>query len=279
MRRLIVLMMLLGLVVMGTSAQNANTVVIEPGQVGVVFNVQTGALEDPLTPGTHAVDPAQFTVTRYSTRQQTFSEGVNARTVDGQEVEVMPFLLFRITDANAIHANWGETYAENFVRPTVRATVREVTSGYSAEGLLFSERAPWIAEIEAQLEAVLAEEGLALFSFDVDDLTFSEVFTQVMEAQQTARMEVEQAQVEAERARVQAEGRAAVLLQQAQAQADAMIILAQARAEAFGIVNDLIQQNPLLVLYDYVQVLREHGEVFVVPGDLPLSFDALGGEN
>lgn len=155
------------------------TVTIHENEVGVLFNVLSGELDDPLQPGIYQINPSTQEVRVYSTSSQEFrlgaEENLQGRTNDGQIVIITASLTYKIDpqQVNMIHARWRDTYGPSFIRPTFRGVIREVISRFS-----LAETETKLAEIReeilANMEQRLSDEGLILENLTIDAITLSE---------------------------------------------------------------------------------------------------------
>ena len=102
---------------------------------------------------------------------------------------------------------------------------------YTAEELV-GMRSELASAIEADLSAKLIKYNIELVSTSVENMDFTDVFTEAVEAKQVAAQNKLTAQTRAEQEVIEAEAAARVQVIQAQADADAMLAKAQAEAEA-----------------------------------------------
>ncbi len=131
---------IVALIVLATvfSTSGAGLVVIDAGEVGVVFNSFTGTRDTPLYPGIHFVTPYIETVYRYSTLEQVYtmskiaSEGqiqgddsLWSPTAEGLQVGIDSSTRYKINPAKAafLHNNLRD-YNNILVRPAIRSIVR-----------------------------------------------------------------------------------------------------------------------------------------------------------
>lgn len=171
-------------------------VTINDNEVGVVFNLLSGELGEPLGPGTYVINPLTQEVSVYFTGQQeytmmsTVSDGqpdgdaISARTSDGQMIYVSVTLLYSIDPAevNNLYGNLQFRYDENFIRPTVRGLIRETVAEYTAEQLYGSYRATLEADAQERIAESMGEQGLILTDLLVRDIHFTEVYSRMIEA-------------------------------------------------------------------------------------------------
>ncbi len=258
---------------------------------------------EPLQPGVHIVIPVINTVFPYSTEIHTYTmsrtqnegavsgdDSIAVRTSDGQQVYADVTVLYKVDPAkvNTVHLKFRDRYEEDYVRPTVRSLVRDVVSGYVVNDLLGSKR----AEIENTITTTLAKEfpdnGLALQSFLLRNITFSDEFIKAVEAKQVAQQQAEQAIQEADRARTLAKGNADAAVTAAQGEADANVarakgdaqaieLRADADAKGLAVINDQLKGNPQLIQWRYIEKLAGDVRLVLVPSNSPFLFNMPNG--
>ena len=171
---------------------------IQPQEIGVVFNVLTGELEEPLGPGTHLVNPITQEVTIYSTAAQEYTmtdadtegpqDAVIARTADGQEVRLDVTVVYRLdpTRINLVHDRWQTSYEAGWVRPIVRSEVRLFVSHYEARDLAAEGPIIFEEELQNELETQFDAEGLLLDDVLIRDIHYTQEFSATLEAEYLA---------------------------------------------------------------------------------------------
>ncbi len=270
-------------------------VIVEPQQVGVVFNTLNGELGEPRRPGTHIVVPVLQSATLYPIEQQQYtmtgipSEGgvvgdsaVRGRTLDGQEVFLEVTVIYGIDpeEANTVHIRWQNRYQNDLIRPTIRGLAREVVSRFRAEDIFGEQRTAVEDSLEELMAARLDEEGFILTDLLIRDVTFSQAFTDSIERKQIAEQQaleaafrVQEEQQNAERVRVTAQGQRDAAISEAEGQAQAIVLRAQAQAEALRLVSEQLAANPSLIQYEYIQQLADNIQLALVPSNSPFLFD------
>lgn len=277
-------------------------IVVQPTQVAVVFRTISGELADqPRESGTHIVYPVfeeailypinvqEYTMSGMTSEgAQTGNDAVRARTEDGQEVLMDITVLYRVDaqQVNTLHRLWYDTatgrpsYEQEFVRPTVRALVRDVASQYTAREIYGETRTTMSEQMEEVVAARFDQEGLILNDLLLRDVTFSDQFRTAIEQAQVAEQEANRAEIEvrrieqeAEQARARAAGERDARIARAEGEAQATILQAQAEAEALRLVSEQIAANPGLIQYLYVQNLSDNVSIALVPSTSPFLFD------
>ncbi len=253
------------------SPLNAGLVLVQPGEVGVVFR-QTSqgdeALLEPLPSGLHWVVPFIDQVTIYSIGQQTVtmvggvgstdyynqavgetvgSSAVRAITSDGQEIYVDVTVIFRIDPAqvNDVHRTWRQSYWDGFIIPVARSEARNSVVNYGAEELWgggdsdtsVGGRAMLEQQIINEMAPQLDAQGFILTDVLIRNISFSQEFMDAIENRQVAEQEAQRAvylvqQQEQEAQRARVEAEGLADARVTQAQGEAQATLIQAQAEA-----------------------------------------------
>ncbi len=284
---------------------SSGVVQVAPDEVAVVFKqvggdpTQNSLDPNPLGPGVHIIIPVINVPTIYSTRVQTYTmsktanegtvtgdDSVQARTKDGQQVYIDISVLYHVStaDANLVHIRWQNRYEADFVRPTVRAAVREVISAYAVEDAYGEKRTEIQAKVRDLVTPKFKDNGLILSDLLLRNITFSDEYIKAVEQKQVAQQDAQRAIQEADRVRTQAKGQADAavltakgesdaLAQRAQGEASAILTRAKAEADALGLVNEQITKNPLLIQYTYIQKLASDVKLVLLPSNTPFLFD------
>lgn len=122
---------------------------IEPGEVGlkvVKIGMERGIDKLTLNTGIHWVEPFTNDVAIYDTRAKQYDlPDVPSTTMDGQPIRVDLSVELSLVDVNvpSLHETIGANYYEQVVKPAVRSTLRNTTTGklsdeiYTGEGRAF----------------------------------------------------------------------------------------------------------------------------------------------
>lgn len=204
---------------------------IPTGHTGVVTTF--GSVEDyTFDSGVHFKLPWQKVV-MMDNRIQKQTVNLSCFSSDIQEVSMTYTVNYQINKANAqnIYKNIGTDYYNTVIIPCITESTKVITAKYSAEDLV-SERTNLASAIEEELTSKLALFNVELVSTSIEDMDFTDAFTNAVEEKQVAQQNKLRAETEAERAKIEAEAEAAVKRIEAQAEADAKLIQAEAEAEA-----------------------------------------------
>lgn len=232
------------------------------------------------------------TVVNMDNRNQKASIDLSCFSSDIQEVDVTYTLNYQISKSNAqtIYKDIGVSYYETVILPRVQEAVKSELAKYTAEELL-DNRAQLSKDIRALLTTELEAYNIIVVDASMENLDFSDAFTDAVEAKQVAEQKSKQAKIEqeqknmeaeaaakraeieakaaAEVAKIAAEADAAVAKIAAEAdldvikiQADAAEYAGQKDAAIIGQVRDIFAKNPenltdedieKLLLYYYIQ--------------------------
>lgn len=230
--------------------------------------------------GVHFAAPWK-SVVNMDNRNQKASIDLSCFSSDIQEVAVTYTLNYQISKTNAqtIYKDIGVSYYETVILPRVQEAVKSEMAKYTAEQLL-SNRSQLSEDIRGVLTDKLAAYNIVVVDASMENLDFSDAFTDAVEAKQVAEQKSKQAQIEqdqknmeaeaaAKRAQIEAEAAAKVAVIAANAdldvvkiQADAAEYAGQKDAAIIGQVRDIFAKDPKnltdedmekLLLYYYIQ--------------------------
>lgn len=183
---------------------------------------------------------------------------------DIQETSITYTINYQINKENAseIYRTIGKNYYETVIVPTVTEVVKVVVARYTAEDLV-GHRDELALAIEKELSARLAKFNIILVSGSIENMDFTDAYTNAVEAKQVAQQNKLKAETEAEQKVIEAKANAEVAREKAQGEADAIKIKADAESEAnkklAGSITDKVLD------YRYYEVWN--GELPMVSGD------------
>ena len=243
---------------------------VPTGHTGVVTCF--GKVEDyTYEAGVH-FDKPWAKVIKMDNRTQKAQIELNCFSSDIQEVTVTYTVNYQIykSDAQNIYRNIGKDYFNIVVQPKVLEAVKGIFANYNAENLV-ANRATLSNEIETVLIEDMGVYNIEIVSTSIEDIDFTDAFTDAVEAKQVAEQNKLKAQTEQEQQNLEATAAAERQVIKAQADADAAIIAAQGDAEVAKITADSaeyqgqkdaaimsnigkqLQTYPDLVTYYYIQ--------------------------
>lgn len=220
------------------------TASVPTGHTGVVTTF--GRVENfTLEAGFHFKLPWQEVV-NMDNRTQKASVNLTCFSSDIQEVTMVYSINFQIEKANAqtIYKTIGTGYYDTIVAPRIEEAVKSVAAQYTAEGLV-SHRDEMGDKIKEKLITELHEYNIELVNTAIENLDFTDEFTDAVEAKQVAEQNKIKAKTEAEQRVIEAEAAAEVKKVEAQAQAEAELIEAEATAKANQLLSESLTAEVL----------------------------------
>lgn len=241
---------------------------VPTGHTGVV--TVFGRVENyTLDAGMHAKAPWSKVITM-DNRVQKASVNLSCFSSDIQEVQTVYTLNYQINKNNAqeIYSTVGISYYDTVITPNVAEAVKTIMARYTAEELIGS-RDKLASEIETLLTMQLLRYNIEVVSTAIEDMDFTDAFTNAVEEKQVAaqnklKAEIEQQQktieqratserdvikanAEAEVAKIQAEAD----LEVTKIQADAAEYAGQKEAAKNRAISEALTEE--LLQYYYVQ--------------------------
>ena len=213
----------------GISADCITT--IPTGHTGIVTTF--GRVEDKtFEAGVHAKAPWQQVVVMDNRIQKAGLEML-CFSSDIQEVTTNFTINYQIEKANAqtIYRTIGQDYYNIVIAPRIQQAVKDGIKNYNAEELI-ANREILSSEIKADLTAKLAVYNIELIDASIENLDFSDKFTDAVEAKQVAAQEKLKAEIQQEQANLEAKAKAEREMIAAQAEAEKKLLAAEAEAEA-----------------------------------------------
>ncbi len=254
-------------------------VTIPTGHTGVVTTF--GRVADyTLSPGMHFKTPAQRIVIMDS-RSQKQTINTQAFSSDIQQVNISCSINFSVpgNGCRTLYETVGVNYYDTIMMPRLMENIKSVFANYSAEKLI-AVRNELSGQVLEKLSVEMEPYGISIISLSIEDIDFSDAFTDAVEAKQVAeqtklRVETEQAQqvsiekAAAERriitANAEAEERAIL------AQADAEVARIEADAKAYAIekeaeANERLASSLTDELIEYLKISQWNGTLPVITG-------------
>ncbi len=252
---------------------------IPTGHTGVVTTF--GRVADyTLSPGMHLKTPTQRVIVMDS-RSQKKTITTQAFSSDIQQVDISCSINFSVPSdgCRKLYESVGVSYYDTIMMPRLMENIKAVFANYSAERLI-AVRNELSGQVLTALTEEMADYGISVISLSIEDIDFSDAFTEAVEAKQVAeqtklKVETEQAQqvsvekAAAERriiaANAEAEERAIL------AQADADVARIEADAKAYAIQKEA-EANKLLAasltdeLVEYMKVNQWDGSLPAITG-------------
>lgn len=221
---------------------------IPTGHTGVITTF--GQVENyTLDSGIHLKWPWQKVI-KMDNRVQSKTIELSSFSSDIQEVSMTYTVYYQIDKTNAmtIYSTIGKDYSDKIITPIVNESVKTVSALYTAEELVNS-RAELAKGITEELTDKLAVYNIEFVDASIENIDFTDAFTDAVEAKQVAQQNKLKAETEAEQKRVEAQAEADAKLIAAQAEADATLIEAEAKAEANRLLTESLTPEILEKMY------------------------------
>lgn len=203
---------------------------VPTGHTGVVTTF--GQVEDyTYDSGVHLKLPWQKVV-MMDNRIQKQTVNLSGFSSDIQEVTMVYTVNYQINKDNAqnIYKNIGISYYDTVIIPCITESTKVIIAKYSAESLV-GERTDLATAIEDELSKKLTQYNIEIVSTSIEDMDFTDAFTNAVEQKQVAQQNKLRAETEAEQARIVAEAEAQVKRIQAEAEAEANRAITESLSE------------------------------------------------
>lgn len=241
------------------------------GLVTVFGRVENYTLDS----GIHYVAPWKQVVTM-DNRIQKRTVSLPCFSSDIQEVSVSYTINYQISksDAMILYRTVGRDYYETVISPNIAEAVKVVTARYTAEDLV-GMRDALAQDIEEILAERLLKHSIEVVGTSIENMDFTDAFTNAVEEKQVAQQNKLRAQTEAERKVIEAKAEAEIRKVEADAAAYEVLAKAEAEAEANRKIGESLTQQ--LIDYYYAQnwdgqlpriVSGESGSTIVNASDL-----------
>ncbi len=191
---------------------------VPTGHTGVI--VTFGKVENrTLDSGMHFKAPWQ-SIIKMDNRIQKQTVDLSAFSKDIQEVNMVYTVNYQISknEAMTIYSTIGKEYYSTVISPSVMEAVKTVSAKYTAEELI-TDRTKLAVGIEEELEKALSRYNILLVSTSIEDIDFTDAFTDAVEAKQVAQQNKLRAETEAETKIIEANAQAEVRRIEADAEA------------------------------------------------------------
>ncbi len=247
-------------------------VTVPTGHTGVITTF--GKVEDYVfNEGFHLKNPIQEVI-MMDNRTQKATIKMQAFSSDIQQVDITCTVNYSVNREMAQHLykNVGTNYYETVMEPRIEECAKSVFTQYTAEKLM-EVRNSLSTQIKALLEPEMNPYGILISSIAIEDIDFTDAFTEAVEAKQVAlqtKLKTQTQQEElvivaestAEREKIAAQAQAEIVKIEAQAEAEAIKLRSEAEAEA----NSLIAQSLTSELISYMEANQWNGQLPQIVG-------------
>ncbi|HNS11438.1 MAG TPA: prohibitin family protein [Bacteroidia bacterium] len=178
---------------------------IGAGERGIVLNF--GAVQDKvLDEGMHLRIPIMQEVVIMDVKIHKVVTDAASASSDLQDVALSVALNYHIIPdrANIVYQSIGVEFKERIIDPAIQEVMKAVTARYSAEELI-TKRPAVSAEMQEALKQRLLSSNISVDAFSIVSFNFSKIFTDAIEAKQTAEQNALKAKRDLDRIKVEAE--------------------------------------------------------------------------
>lgn len=204
---------------------------VNAGERGIVLNF--GAVQDDvLREGIHFRVPIMQDVIPLDVKIQKVTTDAASSSSDLQDVDLSVALNYHIIPekANLVYQTIGLQFKERIIDPAIQEVMKAVSARYTAEELI-TKRPAVSSEMQEALTTRPLDSYIAVDAFSIISFSFSQTFTDAIEAKQTAEQNALKAKRDLDRIKVEAEQTIAA----ATAEAEAL------RLQKMNISPDLIE--------------------------------------
>ena len=209
-----------------------------------------------------------------SIQKQTASVNISAFSKDIQQVSVYETINYNVDKDNAVtlFRDVGKGYLNTLIGPRMNENTKIVIADYTAEQII-AHREELSRRVTELMREELASYGINVVDIIIEDIDFTDAFTNAVEEKQVATQKKLTAQIEQERltAEAQAEANRQTLVVEAQAEqqkirADADAYATEVKASAEAEANKKISESLTIELIDYTKAQAWNGELPIYMG-------------
>lgn len=213
-------------------------VTVPEGYVGIKV-VRGAAQNETLNPGKYRTNIFTTDVVLMDMRWQKYAAKTSAFSKDIQQVDITVSMSYQIEIGGALrlYKEVGKDYADKIMLPCLLDALKSTFAKYSAEELV-SRRDQISDEVRDALEEQLLFYRLAVREVSIEDIDFTDAFTNAIEAKQVATQTLLQAETEQRQQTLIAEAEAQRAMIKAKAESEQKLIRAKADADAVKIAAD-----------------------------------------
>ncbi len=203
-------------------------------------------------------------------RVQKVSGVAAAFSKDIQQVDVTYSVNYEIDQSTAfnLYKTVGTAYFDTVVTPRLLENIKGVTSKYTAENLV-ENRTELSFKITEVLMQEMMEYGINIKIVNIENIDFTDAFTEAVEAKQVAEQTLIKTRTEQEQAIVIANAEAEKKIIAAQAEADSIRIAAEAEAERIRIEADAQSEANLVLAASLSDTVLRYQTIMRWDGVLP----------
>lgn len=256
--------------------------IVGPGHRGVV--VMLGRVEEGSLPeGFHLVlPPVARQVVPVDVRTKKVEIVTEGASSDLQTIMVTGVLNYHLEPerVSQLYRQVGMSYEDVIIYPAMHEAIKAATAGYRVENVLV-QRAALRDRIQEDLTVRLQRNCIAVDSFSLANVTFSDEFDKAIERKQVAEQaalqkqyELQSAQRDVEITLARAEGERKAAIIAAEGRAQARLVEAEAEAEALRLIAAQLRDNNALIQYQWAVNLSPSVRTVLLPADQGIILDA-----
>ena len=221
-------------------------VMIPTGYTGVV-TVFGRVTDKTLEAGLHLVAP-WYSIVKMDNRTQRASIETECFSSDIQQVDVIMSVNYSIDKETAqeLYKTVGRNYYENIVYPRILECTKACFSQYTAESLV-ANRNVLSEKIMTELSGDMRSFGVKVINVSIENIDFTDAFTDAVEAKQVAEQQKLKAAIEQEQLTLEAEAEA----KRAVLKAESDLEVAKMEAESNAVLSASFSDK--LLEYYYIQ--------------------------
>lgn len=255
------------------SVAAASVAIIPANSVGVSYSPFNGVSENTLSEGVHfkgVFDKVYQINTEVQTKKL---ENISGQTKDAQYITMIIDVKYKVDRSKAFevfkqYRNL-DNVSTNLIAPLVQRSIESVSTNYNIMEVLGEKRNNLYKEVETDLKARLAENGITFVSINFDDTDAGNVIEKAIQDEAVAKKAVETAEQEKLKAEVEAQKRvveAQANKDKAKIEAETKLIQAQAEADSNKIISQSI--TPELLKRMEMEARQKFGWVTVQGGSV-----------
>ena len=240
---------------------------VPTGYTGIVTTF--GKVHDETLDAGIAIHAPWDAIVKMDNREQKVPFSIQAFSSDIQEVSINGSVNLNIDKNTAmnLYREVGTDYINILATPRILEDVKTVFSRYTAENLI-AQRNTLSNSIVELLRADLSTKGLNIITVAIEDIDFSDAYTNSVEAKQVATQEKQRAQTQQEQQTMEAQqaaerqkiaANAAAEVQKIEADAAAYAVRVQAEAQSAA--NDMLAESLTADLIKYNAVSNWDGKL------------------
>ena len=231
---------------------------IPTGYTGVV-TVFGKVTDKTLEAGLHFVAP-WYSIVKMDNRTQRASIETECFSSDIQQVDIIMSVNYSIDKETAqeLYKTVGRNYYENIVYPRILESTKACFSQYTAESLV-ANRNVLSSKIMEDLSSDMKTFGVKIINVSIENIDFTDAFTDAVEAKQVAEQQKLKAAIEQEQLTLEAEAEA----KRAVLKAESDLEVAKMEAESNAVLSASFSDK--LIEYYYIQ--KWNGELPQVVSD------------